>query len=73
MTAVANLAEARKQVTPANPAAVMASGGGKAVEGDTLESITKELNELYTMPATPATRKRIQELGKQQKEFIPKQ
>jgi hypothetical protein len=75
MTAIAQLAETRKQAkeTPASPGAVMASGGGSAVEGDTLESVTNELNEVRAMPATPATRIRIQELGKQLKELIPRQ
>jgi len=74
MTAIVSLAEARKQAqeTPASPGAVMASGGGQAVEGETIDSITKELNELYTMPVTAATRARIQELGKKQKELLPK-
>jgi len=74
MTAIVQLSESRKQAqdTPAIPAAVMPSGGGQPVEGETVDSITKELNELYTMPVTPATRARIQELGKKQKELLPK-
>jgi hypothetical protein len=73
--AVNKLVESRKQAqqTPANEAAVMPSGGGSAVEPTTLESITRELNEELAKPSTPETRKRIQELGKQQREFIPKQ
>ena len=74
MTDIVSLAEARKQAkeTPANPAAVMPSGSGQAVPGESLESVTEELNELYSTPATPATRARIQELGKKQKELLPK-
>ena len=74
MTAIANLAEKRKkaQETPANPAAVMSSGGGEASEGDTLESITAELNAELAKPSTPETRKRIKELGDKQRGLIPK-
>jgi hypothetical protein len=75
MIAIAQLAETRKQAqeTKPNTAAVIASGGGQTVESGTLESITKELNEVIAMPATPATRIKIQELRKQQSELIPRQ
>lgn len=72
MIAIANLANSRKQVTPANPAAVAPTGDGQSLGGETLESITTELNALYTQPATAATRARIRELGKKQKELLPK-
>lgn len=73
--AIAELAESRKQVqqTPPNPAAVLPSGGGQALEGETLESITAELNAELAKPATPQTRARIRELGKRQRELLPKQ
>lgn len=73
--AIAELAESRKQVqqTPPNPAAVLPSGGGSALEGETLESITTELNAELAKPATPQTRARIRELGKKQRELLPKQ
>jgi len=72
--AIAELAIARKQVEqePGNPAAVLPEGGGKASEGDTLESVSAELNKLQFEPATPANRKRIQELSKKHKELLPK-
>ena len=72
MIAIANLANSRKQVTPANPAAVAPTGDGQSHGGNTIESITKELNELQLQPATPANRKRIQELGKKHKELLPR-
>ena len=74
ITAIGELAEARNEApkTQPNPAAQLAGGGGQAVEEGTLESVTEELKEVLAMPATPATRKRIQELGKQQKELLPK-
>jgi hypothetical protein len=72
--AIGELTEKRKQAqeTEPNPAAVLAAGGGEAVEGETLESVTKELNDLQMLPATPATRARIKELGKKHKELLPK-
>jgi hypothetical protein len=74
MTAIAQLAETRKQAkeTPASPGAVMASGGGQAVESESLEGITEELNALLLKPVTPDSRKRIQELSRKHKELIPK-
>ena len=73
INAVTALAEARKQTTPPNPAAVLPSGGGKAVPTETLESVTAELQAELAKPSTPATRVRIQELGKKSKELLPKQ
>jgi hypothetical protein len=74
ITALGELSEARKQVrqTPPNPAATMPMGGGQTPEGDTLESVSAELNALYAMPVTPATRQRIQELGKKNRELLNK-
>ena len=72
--AIGALSEARKQAkqTPSNPAATMPMGGGQTPEGDTLESVSAELNALYAMPVTPATRQRIQELGKRNRELLNK-
>jgi len=58
MTAIADLAEARKQAAskPANPAAVLPSGGGSAPEG---EELAKPMQD----------RKRVQELNKKLKAF----
>ena len=72
--AIGALSEARKQAkqTPPNPAATMPMGGGQTPEGDTLESVSAELNALYAMPVTPATRQRIQELGKRNRELLNK-
>ena len=74
MRAIGELAIARKQAQekPAKPAQVMPSGGGYAAEGDTLESVTTELNELLAKPVTPEIRNRIRELGKKQRELLPK-
>jgi hypothetical protein len=73
--AVNKLLESRKQAqqTPANAAATLPSGGGSALEPNELETITKELNEVLALPSTPENRQRIQELGKKQREFIPKE
>jgi hypothetical protein len=49
------------------------SGGGSALEPNELETITKELNVVLALPSTPENRQRIQELGKKQREFIPKE
>jgi hypothetical protein len=75
INAVTQLAESRKQAqqTPANAAATLPSGGGSALEPNELETITKELNEVLALPSTPENRQRIQELGKKQREFIPKE
>jgi hypothetical protein len=48
------------------------SGGGSAVEPDTLESIQAELNAEIAKPQTAETRARIRELGKKSKELIPR-
>ena len=74
ITAIGELAEARKQAkqTPPNPAATLPMGGGQTPEGDTLESVSAELNALYAMPATAATRERIRELGKRNRELLNK-
>jgi hypothetical protein len=71
--AVTSLVETRRQAqqTPANPAATLPSGGGSAVEPDTLESIQAELNAEIAKPQTAETRARIRELGKKSKEVIP--
>jgi hypothetical protein len=73
--AVTKLVESRKQAqtTPPNPAATLPSGGGSAVESETLESIQAELNAELAKPATAETRARIRKLGKKSKELIPKQ
>lgn len=75
MNAIGELAESRKQAqtTPPKAGAVLPSGGGQAVESETLESVTEELQEEIAKPVTPATRARIRELGKKQKELLPKE
>lgn len=69
MTAIANLAETRKQVAqkPANPAAVLPAGGGHAPDGETVESVTAELNEEIGKPHQ--NKERIRELNKKLKSF----
>jgi len=73
--AITKLAEARKQAqpTPANQAATLPSSSGQAIESETLESVTAELEAEMAKTPTEATRKRIRELGKKSKELIPKQ
>ncbi len=73
--AISELTERRKKAkeTPPNPGAVMSSGSGEAVEGETLDSITKELQAEMAKPATPATRARIQELSQKQKKLLPRE
>jgi len=71
--AMGELSKSRKQAqTPPNPAAVQPTGAGGAVQPETLESVTAQLNEELAKPASPETRARIRELGKQQKELLPK-
>jgi len=75
IVAITSLAESRKQVqqSPPNPAAVLPSGGGQALEGETLESVTAQLQAELAKPATAQTRAKIRELGKKQRELLPKQ
>jgi hypothetical protein len=72
ITAIEALSETRKQKPPLTPGAALPSGGGKAVETETLESVTAELQTELDKPVTPATRARIKELGKKHKELLPK-
>jgi hypothetical protein len=56
--AIAELAITRKtaQEVPANPAAVLPSGSGQAVESETLESLSERMTELVDLPVqTPAS------------------
>jgi hypothetical protein len=71
--AVTSLVETRKQAqqTPANPGAVMPTGGGGAVEGDTLESVTAELQEAYAEKVLDMDK--VMELKAKQEELLPKQ
>ena len=48
--AINQLVETRKQKPPLTPGAALPSGGGKAVESDTLDSLSKRLNELVDLP-----------------------
>jgi hypothetical protein len=75
MNAIGELAESRKQAleTLPNQAAVMSAGGGQAVESDTLDSITKELQAELLKRATPEQRERVRVLSKKQKELLPKE
>ena len=54
VTAVSQLAESRKQTTPAVPGAVMASGGGGTVESDDIGSLSTRLAELTSLPMQTA-------------------
>ena len=71
--ALDRLIESRKQTTPANVAATMPSGGGQAVESESLDSVTKELQAEMLKPAGPEQRERIKELRKKQAELLPKE
>jgi len=71
--AMSELSKSRKQAqAPPNPAAVQPTGAGGAVQPETLESVTEQLNRELAKPASPETRARIRELGKKQKELLPK-
>jgi hypothetical protein len=50
ITAIEALSETRKQKPPLTPGAALPSGVGKAVESDTLDSLSKRLNELVDLP-----------------------
>lgn len=69
---VSQLAERRKQVQsqPPNPAATLPTGGGQTVEGETLETVTAELQaELAKATKNP---KRLRELRLKQESLLPK-
>jgi hypothetical protein len=72
ISAIKGLADSRKQAeqTPPNPAATLPSGGGKAVETETLESVTAELKA--ERAKFPRDQKRIQELSDKHRELLPK-
>jgi hypothetical protein len=70
--AVNQLVESRKKTTSPNVGAVLPSGGGQALETETIESVSAELHAELLKPASPETRERIRELGKKQKELLPK-
>ncbi len=73
MTAIAELAESRKQAqaTPASPGATLSTGGGQTVQGDTLESVTEELNAELAKGVKDHAR--IRELRVKQASLLPKQ
>lgn len=54
ISAITKLAETRKQVTPAKAAAVMPSGGGKAVVSEDVDSLSERLSELLDLPMQTA-------------------
>ena len=68
------ISEARKQAPPppASPGAAMSTGGGVAVEGETIDSVRAELEAEMKKPATPAQRARVKELSEKHKEMLPK-
>jgi hypothetical protein len=72
MSAVALLAENRKRISqiPPNPAAVLPTGSGQAVEGESLESVTAQLNAELAKPIQD--KNKIRDLGKRQKQLIPR-
>jgi hypothetical protein len=71
---IKKLSENRKQAPPKAPApgAAMSTGAGTAIESESLESITAELQAEIAKPATPATRARIKELRKKHEALLPK-
>jgi hypothetical protein len=73
INAVTSLAESRKQAnqSPPNQAAALSSGGGQAVETETLESVTAELQAEQAKPRQDITK--IRELSKRLKVLLPKQ
>jgi len=68
--AVNQLVETRKQTKPPTPAAALSSGGGKAVETDTLESVTAALLEEQAKPIRDM--ERLTELSEKHKELLPR-
>jgi len=71
ITAVGALAETRKQKPPLTPGAALPSGGGQAVETETLDSVNAELQEELAREKKDFLR--IRELGKKHKELLPKE
>ena len=54
INAITQLAETRKQTTPAKAAAVMPSGGGSAVVSEDIGSLSERMNELVDLPVQTA-------------------
>ncbi len=73
VVALTSLAETRKQAqtTPAAAGNVLPSGGGAPVSEESLETISTELQAELDKPIQDI--KKIRELGKKQKELLPKQ
>lgn len=71
--AINSLVETRRQAqqTPANPAAAMSTGGGQAVETDTLESVEAELTRLMKNPTENI--QKLREVRKKHAELLKQQ
>ena len=70
--AIGTLAETRKQAkeSPPSPGAALSSGGGKAVETETLESVTAELEAERAKPIRD--REKFLELSEKHKILLPR-
>ena len=69
--AVNQLVQTRKQTKPPTPAAALSSGGGKAVETDTIDSVTAELEAERAKPIRD--RERMNELGDKLRGMLPRE
>ena len=70
ITAVGALAETRKQKPPLTLGAALPSGGGQAVETETLDSVTAELQAEQAKPIRDM--EKIIELSEKHKELLPR-
>ncbi len=70
LIALGTLSEARKQKSPPVPGAALPSGSGQAVETETLESVTAELEAERAKPIRD--RERFLELSEKHKKLLPR-
>ena len=71
LIALGNLSEARKEISPPKPAAALSSGSGQAVETETLESVTAELQE--ELAKDKVDNEKVRELRVKHMELLPRE